>query len=283
MRTQINLPIVWVYLWFWATLGAGATGPSGIAQVDLIFPRNETYTPTSLMPVVFSVRSPELVNLLYPTLQYAVTRVGSNDTTTKLRDLPIRRLDSNDSLSYLYEGVASVAAVEGEFELSWAFRWVNCSRSIDGSDYDNQDTAYDQNGFHRRTYWPHQKLFFRTSKDGKKADLASISQDKNCNEMQGFAFQVKDNLEVPLGRLSADGVTSCALLASPTPTTKPFCEQIIKPEAVSSISASLTKVECRSTAPVVSCPAESGCGPIQAQLGVLLAASLLSIAFTLII
>lgn len=238
---------------FGQTLAADAAADLG--QVELIFPQNTTYQPTPLIPVVFSVKNPKLINKLYPSLSFSVWRTGSNSSVVK-HDLPIRRLNPENDTSFLYQGIADLASSAGELEISWALRWINCSRSSDGSDFDDANTPEDQDDFHRRTYWPRKTLSFSIgSADDQAVDLQTLDCHPDSPEQQGFAFRAKDqNLEVPLG-LSADGVSSCVLLASPAPTVGPICQATsLGSDVASSISASMTKMECGQATPAVTCP-----------------------------
>ncbi|KAJ5219643.1 hypothetical protein N7468_008847 [Penicillium chermesinum] len=43
---------------------------SNILEVDLIFPRNETYAPAELFPIIFAIQNPERARYLTPELTY---------------------------------------------------------------------------------------------------------------------------------------------------------------------------------------------------------------------
>lgn len=243
-----------------ATLSGTALAASstGSAEVDLVFPRNVTYKPMPLMPVVFAVKKPDLLNLVYPSLHYILTKVGDANATTEYHELHIRRLaGTGNDTDYLYEGVANLVSVEAQWKLQWDLRWVNCSTDANGTDYASDDTPEDYRGFHRRTQWPHHSLVFSTDNSGRQPDLgASAEKDAGCDNSQGFAFDIIDNLDVPeKPSLDADGVTLCALLASPAPTPTP-CKASIDPEHISSIEAKITHAECGSATPAVTCPAD---------------------------
>ncbi|THC87758.1 hypothetical protein EYZ11_012793 [Aspergillus tanneri] len=46
-------------------VGLGAiVGASGVLEVDLVFPRNETYAPTDYFPVVFALQNAERARYL---------------------------------------------------------------------------------------------------------------------------------------------------------------------------------------------------------------------------
>ncbi|KAA8652653.1 uncharacterized protein ATNIH1004_001558 [Aspergillus tanneri] len=102
--------------------------------------------------------------------------------------------------------------------------WTNCSTSENGTDYDNNLTDEDEDGFHRQGYEPYRRVVFTTIKGSRQANLTTLT--------------------VPaVGSLSGDGVMKCALLTSPAPAPNP-CKSSVAPEAASSISSSLTRAEC---------------------------------------
>jgi len=221
------------------------------AEVDVVFPRNDTFEPMPLMPVVFAVQNPAAIEQLYPTLDYMVAPLDAPNEGSFER-LRIRYLPPNETTAFLYKGIPSQFNTERVWKFSWQLRWVNCSTSENGTAYDDDDTLNDFHGFHRRTYWPLQSFIFTTRKGGLQPNLTTITTGDDCGKTQALRFDVKEYLPVP-AKLSGDGVTSCALLASPAPTPSP-CKASIESEAASGISSSLTSTECRSATPAVSCP-----------------------------
>ncbi|KAK4155344.1 hypothetical protein C8A00DRAFT_13646 [Chaetomidium leptoderma] len=59
---------VWSLVASLAWLGA-IVNAAGVLEVDLVFPRNETYAPPTYMPVIFAFRNPELARHVRPTAQ----------------------------------------------------------------------------------------------------------------------------------------------------------------------------------------------------------------------
>jgi hypothetical protein len=61
-------PLAWAVLMAGLMTAGDATATTtltpGIFEVDLLFPRNETYTPQALMPVVFAMQNPTLASPL---------------------------------------------------------------------------------------------------------------------------------------------------------------------------------------------------------------------------
>ncbi|UNI17015.1 hypothetical protein JDV02_003395 [Purpureocillium takamizusanense] len=250
LNTMLGFKARFLVLSLLASL-AKAEEVTGRAEVDVIFPRNDTFEPMPLMPVVFAVQNPGAIGQLYPTLQYWLAPLDS-PKEGGYQDLRIRDLPPNETTAFLYRGIANTVNTERMWEFSWHLRWTNCSTSDNGTAFDDEHTLNDLNGFHRRTYNPLQSIIFTTRKGGLQPNLTALSTGEDCGKTQALGFDVKQYLSVP-ARLSGDGVTSCALLASPAPTPSP-CKASVESEAASSISSSLTSTECRSTNPAVSCP-----------------------------
>jgi len=53
-RITIGTSLTLHFLVFIATCAKMVGASSGVAEVDLIFPRNETYAPTAYLPIVFA-------------------------------------------------------------------------------------------------------------------------------------------------------------------------------------------------------------------------------------
>ncbi|KAF4772359.1 hypothetical protein HAV15_004795 [Penicillium sp. str.  len=248
---------------------AGSMGSSfGLGEVDVVFPRNDTFEPMPLMPIVFAVQNNAALEKLYPTLRYRVSLLHqpSNATFSSFTRLPIEDLPANQTTQFLYNGVANLVNIEDTWKFEWNLGWTNCSTSDNGTDYDNEHGSSDQNGFHRRGYEPHGSIIFTTSKEGRQPNLTTLTTGDDCGKAQALAFNVTQTLKVPSWFQSGDYLRSCALLASPAPTPRP-CRASVVPEAASSISASLTRAECFAATPAVNCPAKTN-GAATNSLGV---------------
>ena len=52
---------------------AAVHAASGLVEVDLMFPQNDTYAPTPILPVVWTIRGADgLAAYLHPHLQYSI-------------------------------------------------------------------------------------------------------------------------------------------------------------------------------------------------------------------
>jgi hypothetical protein len=124
------LPIFLLTCWFLLDSGGAAkesTGPTGALQIDLVFPRNETYNPSPIMPIVFSYRNTELLPYLRPSISYEVWNFNnfSADSTSGDIDVPsVKESSVNPHIefnSHLYP-----FNTEGTWKLSFHIRWKHC-------------------------------------------------------------------------------------------------------------------------------------------------------------
>ncbi|KAJ6049646.1 hypothetical protein N7444_006362 [Penicillium canescens] len=127
-----------------------ATG-LGLAEIDLVFPRNDTFEPMPLMPIVFAVKNNPAFQQISPSMTY---KPLSTD------DL----VDNKTETQFVYFGIANHFNTENTWEFGWSMSWSNCSTSDNGTDYDNAHTRNDVDGFHERYYDVYQSIIFTTKK-----------------------------------------------------------------------------------------------------------------------
>jgi len=51
----------------------------GTVEFDVVFPRNDTYAPVDLMPIIFAIQNPKAVEPLMPSIQWNIGRVGVSE------------------------------------------------------------------------------------------------------------------------------------------------------------------------------------------------------------
>lgn len=248
--------------WTWVTwllilvmqpcLSAAQADPPfpAVVEVDLIFPKNDTYAPAELMPIVFTIQNARHAAALDLNLDYLLWRIPANDTPggdsvvasgiIKLREANLSAADT----FFAYRSTAAVNSSETSWSLVWSLGSQNCSRSqspLKPISFNNSD-HYVQ---------------FRTENDAKSPDLMAATADgSTCANMQSFTFNITENVPRPItsswGPLPAN---SCAVLSDvvPFPVANP-CGVKVDASAASSISAAITATECASLHPRVTCP-----------------------------
>ncbi|KAJ5259352.1 hypothetical protein N7478_012333 [Penicillium angulare] len=199
----------------------------GIFEVDLVFPRNATYTPQALMPIVWAVQRPDMPPALASSITWSLlesnnyTAPGSSDDglIEMLSPLP-----GNETLISRFFN--TIEYPDGYWNLTWTL-WVNnCSQ--EGSSQYILKTG---------------STVFTISKSGQEPDLVAATSAGQCDAMDAYAFNVTSFGE------------NCGYLG-PTPTTNP-CAVNISSSAASSLYASATTWYCAPNTvdnPNVTCP-----------------------------
>ena len=224
---------------------------SGVVEVDLLYPRNETYAPTEFMPIVFAFQNPELAPLIGPSISYTLRDINdmSRDIDRFLFGIDMRwtNFSSNNGSTYYEHLPATVPGLmaEGNYKFQWTFQWANCTVP------DRNDGLRGIRPEGSASTW---SVWF-TIKDGAKSLLDVDSISEVCpSEDQGFAFNVTGTHEVAAGA-SWSGGDTCGELASSIPKPEP-CRTKVSPSAASSISAAIVSSICNSVNDTsqVNCP-----------------------------
>ncbi|PWY76007.1 hypothetical protein BO94DRAFT_538435 [Aspergillus sclerotioniger CBS 115572] len=201
----------------------------GIFEVDLISPRNETYTPSALLPIVFALQNPTLVQALEFFIIWELWE-GNNHTspgsvTNGALEPALSNLTSSDPL-FVTRFIDTTPYPVGFWTFAWSLVVSNCTHK---GGYEGEDIA--TNG----------AIVFTISQSGQAPNLTS---SENCGSMDAYAYNV-----------TSDG-DACAILG-PSPTTNP-CAATVNPSAASSIMAAATAFACdpleTSIYPNVTCP-----------------------------
>ncbi|KAJ5927826.1 hypothetical protein N7466_006782 [Penicillium verhagenii] len=226
----------------WMTV---ATANSGVFEVDLIYPRNETYTPSPLMPMVFAVQNPDMADPLGASISWSFLEGGNRSAPGSLLDgllelSPMNVLNVSGDLDKLTLDIPGYPLLvtryldtfsfpDGTWNFEWSLEVYNCTSGFE--DYQNalQVTNY---------------VTFNTSKSGKAPDLVAATSAGTCDTAEGFAFNAI-SLEYNCGVLE------------PTQTTNP-CAVTIDSAAESNLMAMATEHACsileRPIHPNVTCP-----------------------------
>ncbi|KAI1778199.1 hypothetical protein F4818DRAFT_405165 [Hypoxylon cercidicola] len=225
-------------------------------DVELIFPRNDTYAPTVLMPIVFAIRNAQLAAPL--DLNFGWTVYNMDDPHGPAIDgyLHLTNVDfSNTSDPYFaFRTTNEFNATEASWYLIWTLSSGNCSRS-DASRGD--DGVASSISFYNRV----NPVSFTTRNGAQQPDL--VPSDDTCASPDSyFTFNVTGILGTP-DPAKYDGRDTCAVLAPTNMTASPtaaLCGAGIDASAASSISAAITATACAFPNPVVSCPPDATSG-----------------------
>ncbi|KAI0173813.1 hypothetical protein BJ166DRAFT_129537 [Pestalotiopsis sp. NC0098] len=215
---------------------AATNATSGIMEVDLVFPRNETYALNGTFPIVFAIKNPELVPLLINTITFTVHEWEELENFAVADSFDLRWKNYSSDPLFVYHTFAGLDN-EAVWWLTWDVTWASCteeSLSKRNITYDSYSTS----------------LAFTTSNSGQAVNLVAGTASDDCPAISGVAVEVASTLDVPVGVDWENGDT-CAVLAETTPSATP-CEVKIDAATEASMAASIADNACRATA-VVGC------------------------------
>ncbi|KAI0111992.1 hypothetical protein F4814DRAFT_424395 [Daldinia grandis] len=227
-------------------------------EVDLIYPRNGTFAPTVLTPIVFAIRNPQLAEPLDLGFQWDIYKgdqpVTDGPFSSGSKDLQWVNF-SNISDPYFVYTYTKKLNFEDSWWMRWEVVWGNCSKTL--STIDPVEIS-----FSRRT----NVIDFTTKNGAKQLDLATVNMpdDDTCGNVTDthIALNLTGVLDTPRPS-QYDGREICAVLAPPSNVTAPpptrTCGAEVGASAASSISAAITSRVCAGfpTDPNVACPSES--------------------------
>ncbi|KAL4811650.1 hypothetical protein BDW67DRAFT_18492 [Aspergillus spinulosporus] len=259
--------------WLLTTLGAiaalGSTASSDILEVDLVFPRNETYTPTEWFPVVFAFQNPIRAQYLNFDVTYYIRPIdhnSQNDTITRSHDLRFANWSSHDP--FFAHAFHTLFDSPGRWRLIWTLTWQSC----------------DEEGFPR--YGLSQMVRnstdfstdFTIQEAGKKVDLVAATSETSCPD-SGFetaiAINVTDQtMDVPtwVRWSAAERTNNTCVVVKSMPTTPDPCKVDVDQTVVESMQASLKARLCPGFNPPDDCP-EDDEGAARPQRGSVLGVS----------
>lgn len=237
--------------WWLAACMGTLINASGILEVDLVFPRNESYAPIDSFPVVFAFQNAELARYLNPRLTYDLwSWDNSNNTFPSWEEL--RWVNWTDYDTYFAHSYFSKFNKEGRWRVRWTLSWDSCDQDILESGHSLRDGI-----IHNSTTW---STDFTIKNSAPKVDLIAATSNKTCPGEYGVAINVTDKtMKIPFGVSWSGGKytnDTCAVLAfSPTPTPNP-CRVHINKTTVESMEASLHARLCNGLNPPDDCPEE---------------------------
>jgi hypothetical protein len=212
-------------------------------EVDLIFPRNDTYAPTVLTPVVFAVQNPQGLDL-HLTVDWSIIGVGQNYNATG--DTGILHVNSGD-IPYLAYSPCPELNVEGTWAISWYVTVNNCSQASNSTNdvqFQRRDVQFQMTG-----------VSFTTKNGTQQPDLTAATADTVCasnSNGSSYAFNITGFQDL---RNACESIAPTQA-PFPTPTPNP-CGVKINPSTASSISSAMTSRLCAINAPELTCPPKS--------------------------
>ncbi|KAL2829527.1 hypothetical protein BDW59DRAFT_178476 [Aspergillus cavernicola] len=236
-----------------ASMGA-IVHATNVVEVDLVFPRNETYAPTEWFPVVFAVQNVESAELLnFRIICHLYNQDDRNNSFTRIQDLRWANWSSADP--YLaYQHFSDHFNTEGRWLLKWELRWQSC-------DVEALTNGQGLGGMFEHYYaWG---TSFAISNSAPRAfDLVAATANSTCpKDQNAIAINVTDTTMQAPSSVNWSDRDTCAVTTNsttPAPTPDP-CRVAISADAAASMSAALRERSCdplRTVNPPDDCPAD---------------------------
>ena len=202
----------------------GASATSGVFEVDLIFPRNETYAPSEEMPLVFAVQNPHLVAPLQVDVSWFISPYRDYVNITEPSQFDSNSISSSDSDPYFLYNKTDAANTEGIWEVTWFVNYGYCEGTSGEPLFYTQNSTTSQ-------------VVFTVKNGAAEPDLTAATKKGACGTAIA-AWNVTGTLDA---EESADwGFDKCAVISrkSPWATVDP-CAVKFDAATASNISASL--------------------------------------------
>ncbi|KAK2873818.1 hypothetical protein FQN49_002042 [Arthroderma sp. PD_2] len=191
-----------------------------IVEVDLVFPRNETYAPVPFLPYVFAVQNFHAAKSLFLSFEYTLEKIPSDN----IEYTPGRRSLQHANFS------------GSDLHIEWDY--TDRLRQP-GNDFGNSEVNY-INGSHTRG---HHDVYFTSKKGGQQPDLVAATQDVACNKTVGDTFNITQEVESPPVLMLYKTQPLCPILSTISPPPKP-CGVKINATKASDIFYTIQSREC---------------------------------------
>jgi hypothetical protein len=229
-----------------------ATFPATV-EIDLVFPRNDTYAPTALLPIVFAFQNSALAASLVPGITLSLVDLAQPNVTftTPHVDLLHANFSSGQEPTYVYGFVGGLNRTNGgnggvQYALGIDLATGNCTTPTgEGQQYSFIRTD--------------KSVVFTVAPGGQAIDLTA-SNPQTCKDIFHVAYNLSNTLNYSIpnqvnGLINqAPSSNTCAELSSTQPLVDGNpCAVSVSPAAASSISASIKATDCNASVPFGNC------------------------------
>jgi hypothetical protein len=219
---------------------------SGTLEVDLLFPRNGTWKPTAILPIVFAVQQPQLGILIQKQVIRWRFRQNNNSSASAHEGTTTFDLNSTTPGLYLATGFSDAFAnVEGLWGLQWQVSLRNCSE-ISSEHAIPSFSSFSESIF----------MHFRTNNSAPTPNLETALSLDSCHDLDSLAFSVSAIQNIRAGSEELLSTTCAALGDSPMVAGSP-CSVTIDAAASASASAAISYSVCQATSTACAAPSSS--------------------------
>ncbi|OQD65332.1 hypothetical protein PENPOL_c006G06466 [Penicillium polonicum] len=238
-----------------ASIGAANTHSLGFGEVDVIFPRNGTFGPMTITPIVFAIQNPEAIDGIYPYISYGLWQADlpPKNQTLDTHVVTSHLHNTTGPVSFIQSSIPTTLNTENEWEFVWQMDYTNCSTLANGTTSNDRRGLAEKPEINLNSPWASRSIRFTTKKGANQPNLTALTASDKCGDTSALAFNVTKSLRPQSGYYEEK---KCAVLESPASPTP--CKVSISPAAASSMSSSLTARYCLDPTPIISCPAKKG-------------------------
>ncbi|KAE8152019.1 hypothetical protein BDV25DRAFT_128314 [Aspergillus avenaceus] len=222
------------------------TTTATILEVDVVFPRNETYAPNFWFPIVFAFQNAKSAELLNFYITFDIWNWHKNLGESYGYSHELKWANWSSHEPYFEYRFVDHLMREGHWRLQWTVSWQSCNEIAPPGNLGQKMIEND-------TTW---YVNFATNNSAPAVDLVAATANKTtCARELGHAINVTDRTMD--SDLSANWARrwTCAVVASSTPTPTPDpCRVTIDSANAASMTASWNAKLCKGLNPPPDCP-----------------------------
>ncbi|KAI1735374.1 hypothetical protein F4680DRAFT_435695 [Xylaria scruposa] len=226
---------------FLSAVAANAPQYPTTLEVDIVFPRNDTYAPVDVFPLVIAIQNNSLSQFLdfdMVLLWTIISHVDNHSTVVDSGSFETNPPTSDDQ-RYLVSAATKLNSTEGRFSFYWNLAVNNCSiANVNANGTSTIDTLHID--YSTETY-------FTLQNDAQRPDLIAATSPDTCASMEAIVVNITGHTRIPgvspIPGLSPEEQLQCPIIRNATVPPTP-CSVRLNQTQAAVISASATVVAC---------------------------------------
>ncbi len=220
------------------------TAAGGVLEVDLVFPRNETYAPTTNFSLVFAFHNSQLAQYVNPYIEFVVEIASGPGTALLIDSFDLQSTNFSTNNPYFLHRCYPSFQIEAFWRLVWTLYWDNCTQNS-LADMVQGVEATTRHDMTRHTA-------FSTKNGSQAVDLVAATTNQNCSSLDGMVINIVNTVNIP-SSVEGNRNGTCAVMASTTPSPE-SCRVKIDAAAAASITNQIEHPGCDPKVPTKGCP-----------------------------
>ncbi len=208
---------------------------AAVVEVDLIFPRNDTYAPGPFMPVVFAIQNSAIAAPLDMIITWNIYQLPGNNGFSGVIDIGKTNFTGTDPF-FAADYAQRLNGTEAGWSILWSLSFANCSENFQGGATVTKTSET-------------RHLLFSTKPGAPAPNL--VQSPSACVNSTGVAIDTAGTL--PIDKWDNNDHDSCLVLASPPIVASNSCAVIVDEATASSILGKRCGPDYSTT-----CPSDSG-------------------------